>query len=230
LYWKAGLGPNLTKLCLIDTLAERHKIIEVLRSSPSLHTLSVSNTGEKAYIQKQIFLSKLRFLSLGFGDWPALHTPFPLLGLISPGELPLTVQVPLPHKSQEVSEMHAFFGRSNVSFLHAKPYKPSIWFRALQSSLFHMRTLVLECCDLNDPDLLDFLGLKLQNGAPWPELHTLRLSGCTIHLSVLKGLLGMHSIRELRLTNCQGDAEEEWTQQLSMSVPNTRCFIETSSL
>jgi hypothetical protein len=198
--WRSTVYHNLTELSLDNLDAGLSRIASILKSSPSLCTLSM----DRGYISVDsnelgmIPLEQLQSVRIdGYGCYTA-----DILSLLEPGTLPLTVNITLPLSTitSVVEKMREFFARSNVVSLHVKPRKSTAWFAQLRSSLSHLEKLTIEGGNIADPNLIAFLDNDYHDthDTPWPKLHTLSLVNCYVDGVLLKRLVSIHSIQKFR--------------------------------
>ncbi|KAG8705979.1 hypothetical protein FRC08_001339 [Ceratobasidium sp. 394] len=213
---------RLHELSLTDTQATLSSFVGILKSCPSLKSLSLigvtiigTATGESVH------LPHLQTLELLPGD--KLGYLGPLLSLLVPGDVPLDVHMEIDTYDYEAFDPTlSFFRRSNVSTLHAvRSDGEGKWFAPLCSNLLHLKQLVLEGCNFDDPDLLAYLDTKVvdsshvaggeiatldaSHAVPWPELQSINLVNCDLDMIALRRLIGLHTtIQKFRFIDHRG--------------------------
>ncbi|KAG9095297.1 hypothetical protein FS749_010724 [Ceratobasidium sp. UAMH 11750] len=189
-------------------------IMDILSSSPGLCSLTV----EDAKVLKQdgspepIWLGSLENLSLsqtrvGGG----LKNLLPLLYTRS-NSINMIVSI-IPY-SDFVPELQAFFRRSNVKRMFIYGSEEYTYASVTQLCLtLDLRELVLRDCDLRT-GLPEDSPATVEAGympTPWPQLHTVYLIRCTVKLSNLQRLIGLHPIRKLWIYN-KHTTPREWDE------------------
>ncbi|KAG9092225.1 hypothetical protein FS749_015906 [Ceratobasidium sp. UAMH 11750] len=211
---------RLHELSLTDTHATLSNFVGILKSCPSLKSLPligvtiIGATGESVHLP---YLQNLELLPGGQGDSGLL------LSLLVPGDVPLDMHMEIDaYEYEAFDSILSFFRRSNVSTLHAvRSDSKGKWFAPLCSNLLHLKQLVLEGCNFDDPDLLAYLDTKVVDSShvagreaatlnrphavPWSELQSINLVNCDLDMIALRRLIGLHtSIRKFRFIDHRG--------------------------
>jgi hypothetical protein len=165
---------------------------------------------------QSVILPELRVLSLRCMAW---NSELELaLSMITPGSHPLHMSIHLPECSDTnpriVTEMRAFFERSNVIILHAAAFSFWTWFASQLGPLPHVQTLALVSCHFSDVAKAGIRESVRRHANPcpispalvlWPQLRDLYLVSCGLEKDHLYQLLSLHTIQNLSFHRCFDD-------------------------